>query len=128
MGGVRQQAEIFGANTFTGFPAETTGLLAGPNNSGMFERGKFAVSYELTLNLGYFVTDHCRVHVGHNFLWFSSALRPAQVIDPVVNDSGVRFVASPPMDPVNTRPFFNFAQFADDFFAQGIQWGVTVVY
>lgn len=128
VGGTRQQVDIFGANTLTGFPDQPTGLLAQRTNSGVFERDKFTAVGELTVNLGYCITSHVRVHVGYNLLWSSSVVRPAQAIDPVLNDSAIRFVANPPQDTTNRRPTFDFGRAADDFWVQGLNLGLTVVY
>lgn len=128
LGGVSQRAEIFGQNTFTGLPDEATGLYAGPNNAGVFERGEFAAVIEFGVKVGYCVTDRARIHIGYDALWLSSALRAGLAVDRVVNDSTVRFVADPPQDEVSNRPTFNFEQATDDVWFQGINFGLTLTY
>jgi hypothetical protein len=128
VGGVNQQVDIFGRNTLGNLPVQNTGLLAQASNSGRFERDKFAAVGELTVNLGYCITSNVRVHVGYNLLWLSSAIRPGQAIDPVINDANIRYVANPPADATNRRPGFAFERAASDFWAQGLNLGLSVVY
>ncbi|MBX9582154.1 MAG: BBP7 family outer membrane beta-barrel protein, partial [Gemmataceae bacterium] len=128
-GTVFQRAEI-GGSQLQGFPDGRVaqfqgGLLAQPGaNIGTFGRDRFAVLPEVGVNVGYHVTNHCRVFVGYNFLYLSSVLRPANVIDPVVDAARVpNFLpggAAPLPGTPRPAPQLN----GTDFFAQGVSFGV----
>lgn len=128
-GTVFQTAEISGGQT-QAFPDGRVaqfqgGLLALPGaNIGRHTQNRFAVLPEVGLNLGYHVTDRMRVFAGYNFLYLSSVLRPANVIDPVVDAARVpNFLptGTPPL-PGTPRPAPRLD--ATDFFAQGVSFGV----
>ena len=58
------------------------GLYALPNaNIGHFAQTRFAVVPEVGVKLGYNITDNIRVHVGYDFLYWSSVVRPGDQID-----------------------------------------------
>jgi hypothetical protein len=128
-GTVFQTAEIAGGQT-QAFPNGTAGQFAGgllalPGaNIGTFNQSKFAVLPEVGLNLGYHVTPNMRVFVGYNFLYLSSVLRPANVIDPMVDASRVpNFLPNPaPVLAGVPRPSPQFN--TTDFWAQGISFGL----
>lgn len=61
------------------------GLLAAGPNLGRFERDRFGVAPEFTLNVGYAVTPNLRVFAGYNFLYWSNVIRPGDQIDHVVD-------------------------------------------
>lgn len=133
MGGVRQRAEIFGANANIDPVAglvdrEAGGLLARPTNSGVFERDQFAVTLDLTFTLGYQVTPRLRTTFGYSIFYLSSAIRPGSAIDRAVNDSAIRFVT--PEDRTASalaRPRFDFGR-ATDYWAQGLNFGLQFGY
>jgi hypothetical protein len=56
------------------------GLLTSPANSGRFVHGAFAVLPEVGLRAGYDFGERTRIFVGYNFLYLSSAARPADQI------------------------------------------------
>lgn len=132
-GGVRQHVEVFGGNTNID-PAgvvdrEVGGLYARPSNSGIFERNKGAVSLDLTLTLGYQVTPRVRTTFGYGIFYLSSVVRPGGAIDRVVNDSAIRFVsAADRTQSAAVRPAFDWGRAATDYWAQGLNFGVTVGY
>lgn len=64
--------------------------------------------------------------VGYNILWVSSVVRPGAAIDPVINDSGIRFVANPPADPTSARPTFSWERATTDAWIQGLTLGASV--
>lgn len=125
LGGVRQRAQLFGANTFGNLPVEASGLYVQQGNAGTFERDKFAAVGELTVNLGYCVRPGVRVFVGYNLLGISSVVRPGQAFDTVINDANVRFVAGAPAGPAR-RPNFDFGRSATDFWVQGLNLGLAM--
>src|SRR5262249_21489944 len=61
------------------------GLLALPSNIGQYSRDKFSVVPEVGFNLGYQLTEHLRVSVGYNFLYWTNVLRPGNQIDRVLD-------------------------------------------
>ncbi len=61
------------------------GLLAAGPNLGRFERDKFSVAPELTLNVGYWLTPNLRAFAGYNLLYWSNVIRPGDQIDHVVD-------------------------------------------
>lgn len=100
------------------------GLLALNSNSGRFSHNAFSVVPELTMNIGYNLSQHCRIYVGYNFLFWSGVLRPGNQIDPNLDvtripgfGATVPPVATPhPTVPLTTR----------DFYAQGINLGLML--
>ena len=129
MGGVRQEAQIFGSNTFLSAAGvadtQLQGLFARPFNQGSFSRNKFAVLTDLNLNLTYNFTPAAKVYFGYNVMWVSSVIRPGEVIDPIINDSRARFVANPTPSTAD-RPAFSWN--ANDMWVQGMTFGVNLAY
>ncbi|MBN9121194.1 MAG: BBP7 family outer membrane beta-barrel protein, partial [Planctomycetes bacterium] len=97
------------------------GLLAAGPNLGKFERDKFSVAPEFTLNAGYWVLPHLRVFAGYNFLLWTNVIRPGDQIDRVVD---VSFVPNAPGAPFSgqNRPHPLFAQ--RDLVVNGVQFGL----
>jgi hypothetical protein len=131
-GNVEQRGEINGGQQLV-FPnggvAQTAGgLLALPGaNIGTFTQNKFAVVPEASLNLGYHLTSHLKVFVGYNFLYMSSVLRPAGMIDTGLDSARIpnfRNPADPPQFPVAGIPRPAPVMRTTDFFAQGINFGI----
>jgi hypothetical protein len=125
LGSTHQVLEIDGVQVRQqpGMPPMTFrgGLLAAGPNLGTFTRDRFSVAPELTLSVGYRVTDHLRVFAGYNFLLWTNVIRPGDQIDRVVD---VSFVPnSPPAPPSGmSRPHPLFAQ--RDLVVNGIQFGL----
>jgi hypothetical protein len=129
-GTVQQMGEINGAQTQAvpgvGLVTVPGGLLALPGaNIGTYKQNKFAVLPEVGLNLGYQFTPRLRGFVGYDFLYLSSVLRPAGLIDTTVDASRIpNFLATPaPVLPGTPRPAPQMR--TTDFFAQGINFGLT---
>ena len=55
-------------------------------------------------------------------------MRPGSAIDPVINDSAIRFIANPPPDTVNRRPVFDFDAARDDVWTQGVVFGMSLFF
>ena len=100
------------------------GLLAQPSNIGRFTRDRFGVVPELGLQLGYQVTDHFRVMVGYNFLFWSDVLRAGEQVDRNIDLTQVPAVFQPPgIVPVGqTRPAVLFRE--TSYWAQGFNAGL----
>ena len=127
MGSMNEKAEISGSNTlaFPGVPATTqaTGLYAQPSNIGDHTRDKFAVIPEFIFNINYNVTQNVAVFVGWDFLYASNVARAAAIINPTVNDSNVRYIASPTIGNAS-GPTFSFKD--QNYWMQGINFGVRL--
>jgi hypothetical protein len=126
-----QRAEIGGSQVLN-LPNGTVGtyqggLLAVPGaNLGAFNQNKFAVLPEVGLNLGYHVTPRMRVFVGYNFLYLSNVLRPAGVIDTVVDAARIpNFPLPGNPTPLGGLPRPTPQMRTTDFFAQGISFGLS---
>ncbi len=102
------------------------GLLALPGaNSGTYTQSKFAVLPEVGFNVGYQFTPRLRAFIGYDILYLSSVVRPAGMIDTTVDASRVPnfLVNPPPVLPGTPRPLPR--SNTTDFFAQGINFGMT---
>jgi len=98
------------------------GLLATGPNLGHFQRDRFSVVPELTLNVGYWLTPVIKAYVGYNMIYWSNVIRPGDQIDRTVD---VTFVPNPPPGvPFSglNRPQPTFHQ--ADLFVNGIQFGL----
>jgi hypothetical protein len=130
LGGMHQSATLNGSNTFLnpGLAPDTEagGLYARGANLGHFSRDRFAMIYEQTFNVTYNFNSRSQVYFGYSIIWVSSVMRPGNAIDPVVNDSGVRFIANPPAGNTANRPAFSWN--AGDFWAQGMNFGFRLQY
>jgi hypothetical protein len=124
LGVVRQTVSITGftLTTPTGGVADLQpgGLLALGSNIGHYEHTRFAVLPELTLNLGYQVTEGLRGFIGYNFLYLSSVVRPGDQVDTNLNLNLLPPQAPPPIGVL--RPAFPFKD--RDTWIQGAQAGV----
>ena len=129
-GTVSQTGEISGSQVQAfpgvGVAAYPGGLLALPGaNIGTTTQNRFAVLPEVGLNVGYQFTPRLRGFVGYDFLYLSSVLRPAGMIDTTIDASRVpNFLTNPP--PVlgglpRPAPLMR----TTDFFAQGISFGMS---
>jgi hypothetical protein len=128
-GTVFQSGEIAGGQSRL-LPNGTVGQYAGglyalPGaNMGTYTQSKFAVMPEAGFNVGYHITPGWRVFVGYNFLYLSSVLRPANMIDPNIDASRIPNFAVPgspaPLPFARPQPMMT----TTDFFAQGITFGM----
>ncbi|AMV24491.1 hypothetical protein VT84_08845 [Gemmata sp. SH-PL17] len=129
IGGVAQRVELVGSNTFvsaTGLvDTESGGLYARGLNAGTFTRGKFAYSHDLDLKLTYNFNRWVQVSFGYSLMYLSAVMRPGRAIDPIVNDSNVRFVAQP---TPSTLPRPTFAWRSEELVVQGMTFGIRVQY
>jgi hypothetical protein len=99
------------------------GLLAAGPNLGRFTEDRFSVVPELTLNIGYRITQNVRVFAGYNLLLWTNVIRPGDQIDHTVD---LTFVpnALPAGFSGQYRPHPLFAQ--RDLVVNGVQFGVDV--
>ncbi|MEK6662083.1 MAG: BBP7 family outer membrane beta-barrel protein [candidate division NC10 bacterium] len=131
LGAMVQSVDIDGfleTNDFNDFgPVQrfAGGYFAQPTNIGSHSRSVFAVVPEVGLNIGYRITEWTSVFVGYTFLYTNSVVRPAQQIDRNINPTqSASFEGSPPT-PLEgpAQPSFRFN--GSDFWAQGLNVGLT---
>ncbi|WP_171470384.1 BBP7 family outer membrane beta-barrel protein [Frigoriglobus tundricola] len=128
LGGVAQRAELVGSNTVVAAgvaDVQPGGLYVRGLNAGTFTRDKFAYMQDLGIRLTYNFNPWVQVSFGYSFLYLSSVMRPGKAIDPVVNDSNVRFVANPTPSDL-PRPAF--AWRAEELVVQGMTFGLRIQY
>jgi hypothetical protein len=132
LGVVHQVIDINGSTTLiSGATGAVTsvgaGILAGPSNSGHFTRDRFAVAPELTLKLGYQLSDNIRAFVAYDFLYLSRVVRPGDQVDRAVDANKVPFFTNFVLpNPPSPRPIVPFR--TSDFWAQGVSVGLEVRY
>src|SRR5581483_6431005 len=132
LGGTYHEVKIDGSQTFVGptglVQRFTGGLLALPSNIGAHQRGSFSFVPELTLTAGYRASDHWRVFVGYNFLYWSSVVRAGSQIDRALDETLIpNFNTINPAPPAGrSRPAVLFEK--TDFWAQGLNLGVEFRY
>lgn len=119
LGNMNQRVRIRGFRSNTPAGAPQGGLLAQPTNIGDYQRNRFAVVPEVDLTLGYQVSEHLTATLGYSFIYWSSVVRPGDVIDRTVN-----LQQAPLVGPA--RPAFTFAD--SDYFAQGVNFGLKYQY
>jgi hypothetical protein len=131
LGVMTQSVDIDGfllTNDFNDFGEPETfpgGYFAQPTNIGSHSRTEFAVVPEIGLNLEYHVTDWITILAGYTFLFTSNVVRPGDQIDRGINPTqSASFGGTPPTPLVGpARPAFQFHD--SDFWAQGLNFGVT---
>jgi hypothetical protein len=131
IGWVHQEVVTSGSNSFA-IPGgiadvQAGGLYAQGANLGVFERDKFAFNYEVAFNLGYNITPRVRAQVGYTMNYLSSVARAGSMIDPVVNDAQVRFIAPPVGPSPEARPAFDWSR-TSEYWLQGVNFGLSVGY
>jgi hypothetical protein len=124
LGDTRQTVNIAGqtvtTDAFGGLITSRGGLLALTTNAGNYSRDRFAVMPEVTLNVGYQVTDWMRLFVGYNFLYLSNVARAGDQINRTVNPTGIPLNGSTLQGAA--QPSFTFH--STDFYAQGVNFGL----
>jgi hypothetical protein len=89
LGGTASTTNINGATVVTepgGAPVlEPGGLLAQSTNSGSHQGTHFSFVPELNVNLGYQLTQSCRMTVGYSLLYWDGVTRPGNQVDLAVN-------------------------------------------
>lgn len=98
------------------------GLLALPTNMGVFEDSHFTMIPELGVTLGYDLTGRLRATFGYTLLYWSRVARPGDQIDFDVNDSQLSG------GTLDGAPRPEFSQKTDDFWAQGMSFGLEYRY
>jgi hypothetical protein len=121
-GNNHQTITINGQTTATPVGGPTTtydaGILAGPTNSGIFQRDTFTVIPQLSAEIGFQLNCHWRTYIGYDLLYWGTVARAADQIDlnldprnfPPITAQGLPF----PQTPGKT----------DSFWAQGFHLGL----
>jgi hypothetical protein len=103
------------------------GLLALTSNIGRYHQDRFSVVPELNLNIGYQLTDHVRVFVGYDVLYWNNVVRPGGQIDRNLDITLIPNVPVPGVGPAGQnqpsapRP-------GTDLWVQGVTFGMEVRY
>ncbi len=124
LGNTHTVVTIDGATTTTTggvVTRQSGGLLTQPSNIGRYEQDRFAVVPEVGVRLGAQLTDHLRVYVGYNFLYWSNVIRTGDVVDLRVNASQL-----PPRTNVTGPLFPRFGPQYSDFWAHGVVFGAQL--
>jgi hypothetical protein len=130
--GVNHESDtIAGSTTIISPTGATTsasgGLLAISSNIGHHTHDEFAILPEVTINVGYQLSNSIRVFVGYNFLYLDEAARPGDQIDRTVNPSRVpSSIFSGPVPFGPAVPTGNVR--SGDFWAQGVNFGIAFRY
>jgi len=130
VGGTHQQMNISGATLITpasGAPIHATGgLLAQPTNIGSFSRDQFSFMPQLSLNVGYRITDYLWLYGGYTFIYWTNVAQPGHSIDQALNTRQIPTgnLAGPLVGPARPTALFH----DTDFWAQGLNFGAMVRY
>ncbi len=102
------------------------GIYAQPTNIGEYERDRFAVLPEVSLQAGIYLTNNIKAFMGYNFLYLSDVARPGNQIDGAINSTQLVSFYGVPAGPLvgEPRPAANFH--SSDFWAQGINFGLSL--
>ena len=122
MGNTHEVVNVNGTTAVTA-PGQTpmnynTGILAGPANSGTFQRDVFTMIPEINLELSYELSCHWRTYVGYNALFWGSVSRSADQVD--LNLDPRNF----PPPQAGGLPFPQFPGRLASFWAQGVTMGL----
>lgn len=119
MGNNHQTITIDGQTAITEPPTTNyaAGILAGGTNDGTYERDTLTLIPQLSLQVGYQVSRHCKTYIGYDILYWGSVARAADQIDLNVDPRN--------FPPVVSRglPFPEFPGKTDSFWAQGLNLG-----
>jgi hypothetical protein len=76
--------------------AAVGGLLAQSTNIGNYERDRFSMIPELNFNVGYKLTQRCKLRAGYTIMFWTNVVRPGDQIDREINSTLL-----PEFDPVS---------------------------
>jgi hypothetical protein len=120
LGGDDQQVRAFGQRVYQTPVVRLTrpfGLAVLPSNSGVFQRTVLDAIYEITVNVGYQLTEHWQLFAGYTFLGWQNPIRAGDQIDVFVNPTQI---TGPLVGPA--RPAIPFKE--EFFWAQGVNVGL----
>jgi len=122
LGSTHEITDVLGASG-AGTPG---GLLAVPSNSGHDNRDEFTVVPEGSLTVGYQVTDKMRLYAGYSFLYWSSVIRPGDLLEHGINPAEVPSSPAFGSGALPGQPPRQNNQ--ADFWAQGFNFGLALRY
>jgi hypothetical protein len=112
-----------GGATVADFPGGVYALLS---NMGRYTRTGFAVVPEAMVKLGVKISDTGRVYIGYQFLYLSSAVRPGEQIDRMLNPAQIAAWNPAGSFFAQDRPRVPFAR--SDYWLQGLTIGLETRY
>jgi hypothetical protein len=119
---MQEQVTIRGQSVTTVGPTSNvlnnSGLFAQPTNVGTYNRDDFVVIPELGANVGWRISECVDFNVGYTFVYYSSVVRPGDVIDTSINttQAGGTLAGA-------ARPAFTFSE--SGLVTHGLNLGVT---
>jgi hypothetical protein len=127
LGQTHQVVDVHGTSTLispTGVTQVPGGLLALRSNSGILSNQEFSVAPELTVNVGYELTQSLRIFVGYNLLYWTNVARPGDQVNRSIDVRQVPTSPSFSATAVAVSPPQPFKQ--SDFWAQGVNVGIVL--
>lgn len=106
--------------------ASQGGVFANAQNIQRYRNDEFAIIPELNLSVGYNVTSWLSGFVGYNFLYTNRVVRPGNSLNPVVNPAVLP--TSFNFGNGGVVPVANRTLTQDDYFAQGVSFGLLARY
>ena len=135
LGSRTRQVNIEGGTTVTngafGFADGTTpgGVFSQPSNIGRYSAAVFTAVPELQLKLGFALTSWIQPYIAYNVLYLGNVARPGNQIDRNVNPTQNAFFVPPGTMTGAAAPVASNANIqGSDFWAQGVQFGFTILY
>jgi hypothetical protein len=122
LGDTHQMTDVLGASG-VGTPG---GLLAVASNSGHDHRDTITVVPEGEFTLGYQVTNNIRLYAGYTFLYWSSVIRPGDVMNRNINPAQVPSSSTFGSGALPGQP--GRVNNQADFWAQGLNFGLALRY
>lgn len=129
LGTVDETATINGQTVLTtvnGTSSTPVGLLAATTNSGRFSHDEFAFVPEIDLQFNYQLTDHLKAYIGYGIVYSTEVARPGEQVDLGINPSQLPTASGAGTLRGVARPTLSFQ--SSDFWAQGISFGMEIVY
>jgi hypothetical protein len=119
-----------GLNYLSQIPVTTVagGIYAQPTNIGQYERDRFAVLPEVSLQLGLQLTSHVRTFAGYTFMYMSSVARPGNQVDGTINSTQLVSFTGVPTGPLNGEPRPAPIFHSTDYWTQGINVGIEFMW
>ena len=129
-GAMDQSVDINGSTQFIPLNGSSQvvpgGLLALSSNSGHYQRDVFTIVPEVTVQLRYHITTWLDATVGYSLIYLGSTVRPDQEVDTTINPGLVPTSLSHGVVSGQVGPVFAFH--GTDFYAQGLNLGLTFQY
>lgn len=127
-GNTYQKVNVDGSQVITRLTGERTtgsgGLLAVPGaNIGSDSQNRFGFIPEVGVKVGYQLTDNLRVHVGYDFLWWDSVVRPGEQVERRINPFLVPGLVLNPPNPIPGPRLPRIPMQTTSYWATGVNFG-----